>query len=413
MVNGQRVEKLQKNYMAVFTPTIRTTKDFNPVYIRISHNSKTDYIKTGMTIHKSGLRKGKITNSEILAICALLIKSYHDKINNVNVKTWTVQELRSYLENESVDISFTDFAKQFINRLINDDRTNSAYSYKRAVKSLNTYLKKDEIFFNELTSKVISGWIDSMRNTKRAKSMYPSLVKTIFKAGLLEYNDYDYNIIKIRVNPFVRVKIPKQHAGRKKSIETEIVNKILTANIVTPLTVEFPRKELAQAVAKLIFCLAGINAADLYDMNESALKKNWKLCYHRKKTRDRSDTGAYIEITVPEVIRPLFDQYKGVKGKLFIFSKRYSDGIGFVKGVNMGLKQLCDDLQIEKVTTYTFRHSWATIAQNECGASTEMVAFALNHAPLQKVTEGYIRKDYSPIDRLNQQVIDCVFTRYS
>jgi len=94
---------------------------------------------------------------------------------------------------------------------------------------------------------------------------------------------------------------------------------------------------------------------------------------------------------------------------LFLFSNRYSDANGFVKNVNKGLKVICEELGVEKVTTYTFRHSWATIAQNNCGASTELVAFALNHASVHKITEGYIRKDYSPIDILNKKVIDYVF----
>ena len=62
------------------------------------------------------------------------------------------------------------------------------------------------------------------------------------------------------------------------------------------------------------------------------------------------------------------------------------------------------------LSTYVFRHSWATIAQNDCGASTELVAFSLNHASAHKVTEGYIRKSYDPIDKLNEKVITKVFS---
>ena len=58
---------------------------------------------------------------------------------------------------------------------------------------------------------------------------------------------------------------------------------------------------------------------------------------------------------------------------------------------------------------YNFRHSWATIAQNNCGASTAEVGFALNHSSAHRVTEGYIKKDYSPINLLNEKVIECVF----
>ena len=210
----------------------------------------------------------------------------------------------------------------------------------------------------------------------------------------------------------MRVKIPKERAPEKRSVEGDVIRKVLTSNVSFLKSREnISRKEMAQDVAWIIFCLAGINVADLYNLKETALnRKNWKLCYNRKKTRDKSGSGAYTEITVPETIRHLFEKYVGEKGKLFVFSKRFSDENGFVKSVNKGLKAICDELGIEEtVTTYTFRHSWATIAQNECGASTELVAFALNHSSVHKMTEGYIRKDYTPIDKLNKKVIEFVF----
>ena len=133
------------------------------------------------------------------------IKAYYEKINNINIESWTVQKLKNFLENKNTDISFTDFAKRFIDKMINDGRDNTAVCYDNSAKSLSRYMKKENIFFNELTSKVIQGGIDSLRNSLQAKSMYPAHVKTIFNAVLLEYNDYDFNVIQIRVNPFVRI----------------------------------------------------------------------------------------------------------------------------------------------------------------------------------------------------------------
>jgi integrase len=73
------------------------------------------------------------------------------------------------------------------------------------------------------------------------------------------------------------------------------------------------------------------------------------------------------------------------------------------------LETICRALEIERVTCYSFRHSWATIAQNDCGASTALVAFALNHATEYRITKGYIKTDFSPIDRLNEQVLEMIF----
>jgi len=62
--------------MAAFKVVTRTQKEYNTVYIRITHGkAKVDYIKTDMIVHKSGIRKGEIIDHTILANCALKIKS--------------------------------------------------------------------------------------------------------------------------------------------------------------------------------------------------------------------------------------------------------------------------------------------------------------------------------------------------
>ena len=83
--------------MATFKAIVRTNKEQNAVYIRISHHGKPDYIKTSMIALKSDLRKGKIEDSEILVNCALKIKKYIGKIKNAEIANWTVKELKNFL----------------------------------------------------------------------------------------------------------------------------------------------------------------------------------------------------------------------------------------------------------------------------------------------------------------------------
>jgi integrase len=111
-----------------------------------------------------------------------------------------------------------------------------------------------------------------------------------------------------------------------------------------------------------------------------------------------------------EELLPLFAKHGGRKG-LFDFRERYADADNFARAVNTGLKSLCTKAQVQVITVYWLRHTWATVAQNECGASTELVGFCLNHASAHKTTEGYIKKDYSPVDVLNRKVIDFIFAR--
>lgn len=407
--------------MATFKACIRNKRSdgFYPVYIRIAHNDSIQYINTGRIVNDKGLRavydeKGKkqteISDPRVLKYCIDLINTYAGKLNNINTRVMDCKTLTEYLKGSDENISFTSFSEEFINKMKNEGRENSAQNYMIAVNQLKRFMNREDISFKDITSRIINAWIDSMKDSARKKNLYPTCIQTIFKAGLKHYNDYDLDLIKISNNPFMNVYIPKNKPSQKRSVPANIIKKFLTSDFEKPKKADLSKKEIGQDVGWLIFCLAGINTADLYDIKESALKKDWKLCYNRKKTREKSDTGAYMEINVPEIIRPLFEKYKGTNGNLFSFSERYSDPDSFLNCIDKGMKRLQKDLGIEdNITTYVFRHSWATIAQNECGASDEQVAFALVHSSAHKVTQGYIRKDYTPVDILNKKVIDFVF----
>ena len=80
--------------------------------------------------------------------------------------------------------------------------------------------------------------------------------------------------------------------------------------------------------------------------------------------------------------------------------------------VNIGIKQICKSLGMSKedyYCVYTFRHTWGTVAQNDCGASISEVAFAMNHASGHQVTRGYLKIDFTPAWVLNEKVVNFIF----
>jgi integrase len=387
--------------MATFSPSVRTKdREFNAIYIRISHNSKTGYIKTTMSVHKSGIKKGEIADHTILANCWIKIKQYMEKLNSFNIESWTVKEVKQFLTNDTSDISFSDFARKYIAKMRVDGRRKPANNYTAALNSLEKHYGKN-ISFSDITSRDLRAWIDGLSDTKRAKNMYPVIIKKLFDDGCLEYNDYDRNIIKIPNQPFRSVRIPDADVPQKRSTDAETIRKILN---VSP---ELPRETLAHDVSLLVLYLVGINTIDLYNLEKAEFLEH-KLCYNRSKTEKKRKDKAYIEVCADELILPLFKKYEGKK-RLFNFSERYADSDMFLTAVNKGLKSLCQKAGVQKITVYWLRHTWATIAQNKCGASTELVGFCLNHASAHRVTEGYIEKDFSPVDILNRKVLACIF----
>ena len=55
--------------MATFKVVSRTVKEYNTVYIRIIHKSAIDYIRTEITVHKSGLNKKKEVSDHFINEC--------------------------------------------------------------------------------------------------------------------------------------------------------------------------------------------------------------------------------------------------------------------------------------------------------------------------------------------------------
>lgn len=280
-------------------------------------------------------------------------------------------------------------------------------NYHWALLSLQKYLGKSDVMFSDLTTKTIQNWINSLSTTSRAKEMYPVCIRMMYNAAMDEFNDEEKNIIRIKRNPFKKIVIPKADVPEKRAVSVEALQQFFNAPVPESKMKE-SLSELGRDVAEMVFCLAGMNTADLFELRKENLKDG-TLCYHRQKTKKFRRDGAYLEVKIPQRLMPLFEKYKSDNDYLLNFNLRYQDSNSFNVNVNNGIKKFCNANGLPSLCVYTFRHSWATIAQNECEASTAEVGFALNHSSAHRVTEGYIRKDYSPISILNQKVIDVVF----
>lgn len=172
-----------------------------------------------------------------------------------------------------------------------------------------------------------------------------------------------------------------------------------------------PLLELGQDVALISFCMCGINSVDLFFAKKSQYH-NGIFHYNRRRTSKSRSDNAYFEIRVPQFIKPTFEKYlsKDMESPwLFDFQDRLSTSDSFNANVNAGISQICKKVSPDfHASLYSFRHSWATIAQNGCGASLGDVDFALNHSTY-KMARVYTKVDYSPAWELNEKVIDYIF----
>lgn len=400
--------------MTTLRPCVQKQRSdgYFPVYIRVTHNRKVGYIKTDKMVSKKDVTKNKeIRDNFVMMFCMELINSYTSRLNEKDTSAWSVKEVIEFLLTEECDICFSDYARKHIDKMINRGQERNAKNYKMALSSLELFVGTNKLMFSQMTSALVNRWIESLAATHRAKEMYPICMRQVFRAAIAEFNDYDIGRIRIKTNPWGKVKIPQADLTTKRAIPPEACREFFGAPLPETKMIE-SLPELGRDVAQMILCLAGINTVDLYNLQKSNYT-NGIICYNRAKTRNSRRDSAYIEMRVPPVIKPLFEKYATEQDDpyLFRFHKRYSTSDSFCANVNNGIKKICKSMGMAKsdyYCAYTFRHTWGTVAQNDCGASIAEVGFAMNHSHGHTVTRGYIKIDFTPAWELNEKVVDFI-----
>lgn len=402
--------------MATLKAVVRTARadGFYPVYIRVTHQRATSFIKTDKMVTRKELTKNnEIKDPYVLQYCTQKILEYTERLNKKNIEHWTVKEVTEFLTSGNDDICFSDYARSFIAKMIDNGQERNAKNYTLALQHLERFTGTTQIMFSHFTSQLMNRWIKSLEQTHRAKEMYPICMRQVFKAAQLEYNDYDTGVIRIKTNPWVKVEIPSADRAEKLAITPEACREFFSFPLPDS-KMKFPLTEFGRDVAMMVLCLAGINTVDLFQLRKQDYS-NGIIRYQRAKTRKFRTDGAYMKMRVPAIVQPLFDKYRNeneVDDHLFNFYQRMTNSDSFNANVNSGIKQLCKAMGLPKeewYSVYTFRHTWGTVAQNDVRASISEVAFAMNHSSGHKVTRGYIKIDYSPAWELNEKVIDFIF----
>lgn len=381
------------------------------VYVRITHNRKIGYIKTDKIVNDQGLSKGEVIDPFVVKLLGNRICEWADALNRVDIDTWSVQDVVAYLKNTKNTVTFSEYCKRHRDRLINNGQERTERNYRWAQESLELFCGTNKVTFEQLTSSVLNAWIKSMEKMHRAKEMYPVCIRQVWRAAMRELNDEERGVMKIR-NPWAKVDIPQADRTEKLAISAEQCREFFAAPLPES-KFKSPLPELGRDVALMVLCLAGINTIDLYEMKKEDYYDGI-IHYKRAKTKKHRRDEAYIEMRVPELLKPTFKKYLAEKDSpwLFCFHERHTTSDSFNANVNIGIRAICKSMGIAKeddYCVYTFRHTWGTLAQNHCGASISEVAFAMNHSSGHTVTRGYLKLNFEPAWILNEKVVDCVF----
>ena len=160
--------------MATFKAVVRTPRKdgFYQVYIRVVHNTKPGYLKTDKIVTKQTVDKhGNINDPFVSEYCARMILRYADRLNRKDCAKWTVRQIIEYVTQDDEDICFSDYARLYIDRMVDRGQLRNAKNYKLALQHMERYYGTTKIMFGQLTAPQVNRWIVELEHTRRAKEM--------------------------------------------------------------------------------------------------------------------------------------------------------------------------------------------------------------------------------------------------
>ena len=402
------------------SPRLRSDGTQN-VRIRVTHHRETKYLSTAHYVESTKITKsGKIKDESVVDAVDATIKEMRRAVNRLGfaAEGLTCDELCRYIKKEIVRKEFRLPFIEYGERKIASKKPSTAATYRVTFSAILRYTGGQDPDISEITVSWLRGFVDFLNKEAadagrqtggRATTHYPSDIRHIFNLAREEFNDEDIGNVVIRQNPFAKFKIGRPKAAVHRDISREMVQNIIDMprfeNRVAKGRGEFDTRNVARDFFLISFALMGVNAADLYEMRKP---KGDILEYCRKKTRDRREDRAMMRIQIPEQIKPLLDRYKtGAKSPTMLrISDHYSSPASFNLALSKGLRKIIETNGWEDFDFYSARHTWATLAINECGIDKYTVHAALTHVDkATAVTDIYIAKDFKLFWAANEKVL--------
>lgn len=372
------------------------------IKIRVTHNQKKRYLATPWFVFADDLTRSlKIKNQRYIDLCTDLIRTYRSRCDQLGQKadSMDVDRLVEYMTSrpEQFRLPFISFCREQRDKLLKEGREGTYGVYNNSIRVFEAWLGRD-VDINDISSKMVQEYIDHLRESRKPATIcsYMATLKTCYNTAMRMYND---EVVNVKNNPFSAVKLPMVSEVEKKALSVDLIKQIRDADCS-----ESRAMELSRDVFMLSFYLVGINLADLFSCTSL---EGWQLTYNRQKTKNRRFDHSLMSIEIPEEARPLVEKYRGRFDHVFNFHYVHGNMTNFCAKFRYGIALLGRKLGIPHLTFYAARHSWATLAANDAGVDIYTVHLALNHASQKmSITEIYIKRDFSAIDRANRKVLD-------
>lgn len=395
-----------------------------PIKFRITLNRKSVYVSTKFSVaeehwhpHRKEIKaaaRGKIkvneTNNRLQKERLKIVDAIDNLHDSGRLETMSVRDIKAHILGKGEIHNLYAYFEKIIDQLLEADKIGNARVYRTTLLSIQNYMgEKDfpmkfityawltdyETWYLSKVHKTIKG--KDKKNTLNGLSVHMrtlrALLNRAIKSGHLPQNNY----------PFKQYKIASK-GTRKRAITAQDILKIkqLPDDQLTP------RQKRAKTYFLMSFYLMGISFIDLAFLAIENIVQD-RIIYTRRKTgREHSIkiTKGLWELMAPFLKGKGDDDYilDIIKGETT--QEKYDNVRDEMQRYNRALKHLANLAGIdEHVSSYTVRHSYATIAKNN-GVPISVISEALGHESLE-TTQVYLKSfDAHVLDEYNTFIID-------
>ncbi len=314
--------------------------------------------------------------------------------------------------------SFERFEKQFIapqvdqndllaalqsscDEFTNAGKISTATTYKSTIQSLKEFTGKEKLTFQEITVKFLKDYekwmVTPYYDAKKQKTIKGNSITTV--SIYLRNVQTVFNHVKPAgiPYPFGKTKdglysIPKWKNVKKALSQSDIVT---IANYQTGRSLYEQR---SRDFWLFSYLCNGINIKDLARLKYENIQGD-KIVILRAKTSETTQEQSSIIIPITPKIRSIIDRWgnKPASPSQFVFDilaegmsplEEYRAVRQAYQTINKNMTRICKSLKIDRATTYTARHSFATVLKRS-GASIEFISESLGHKSKQ-TTMNYL-----------------------
>lgn len=269
----------------------------------------------------------------------------------------------------------------------------TAAAYKSTRSSLAKFLDGSDIRMPEIDLRFIRRYEDFLYNNGVAEntvSYYLRNLRALYNQAVVDgYHPHgEYPFVKAQTRPAKTVK----RALSREDLQTLANLKLEDA----------PELKFARDLYLFSFYAQGMAFVDIVLLKKSDIY-NGVLTYSRHKSKQ------FIRIAVTPQMQELMDKYE-TEGK-YVFpiirdnsSSEYTQYRLALGRINRHLKRIAAMIDVKiPLTTYTARHTWATLAR-DCGAPVSVISAGLGHTS-EEMTRIYLKEfDVSQLDKVNSIV---------